>query len=93
MRKKWLGYYCSLIALLLNTNVDAQSYVFARLDGIPVNTAGWNFQGSSAVGNLIDNNNSEVVLCPARPTTSGAVFFNQPINLTICNKWKAEFDF
>lgn len=93
MRKRWLGYYCSLIALLLNTNVDAQSYVFARLDGIPVNTAGWNFQGSSAVGNLIDNNDSEVILCPARPSTSGAVFFNQPINLTICNKWKAEFDF
>ncbi|MFM9021045.1 MAG: lectin-like domain-containing protein, partial [Sediminibacterium sp.] len=93
MHIRWLGYCGSLMALLLSTYVEAQSYVFARLDGIPVNTAGWNFQGSSAVGNLIDNNNSEVILCPARPSTSGAVFFNQPINLTICNKWKAEFDF
>lgn len=93
MQIRWLGYCGSLMSLLLSTYVEAQSYVFARLDGIPVNTAGWNFQGSSAVGNLIDNNNSEVILCPARPSTSGAVFFNQPINLTICNKWKAEFDF
>src|SRR5262249_10853320 len=24
---------------------------------------------------------------------SGAVFYNQPINLSLCNKWIAEFDF
>ena len=87
---------CSLLVLftLLNAlHSLAQNYVFAQLDGIPVNTAGWNLQGSATVGNITGNNNSEVILCPARPSTSGAVFYNQPINLTICNKWKAEFDF
>jgi gliding motility-associated-like protein len=93
MQFKWK---CSLLVLLTLLNALhslAQNYVFAQLDGIPVNTAGWNLQGSATVGNITGNNNSEVILCPARPSTSGAVFYNQPINLTICNKWKAEFDF
>lgn len=93
MQFKWK---CSLLVLLTLLNASpslAQNYVFAQLDGIPVNTAGWNLQGSATVGNITGNNNSEVILCPARPSTSGAVFYNQPINLTICNKWKAEFDF
>ncbi len=93
MQFKWK---CSLLVLLTLLNASpslAQNYVFAQLDGIPVNTAGWNLQGSATMGNITGNNNSEVILCPARPSTSGAVFYNQPINLTICNKWKAEFDF
>lgn len=93
MPKRWLTYGLFWSALFTHIHAGAQNYVFARLDGIPANTSGWNLQGSAAVGNLINSNNSEVILCPARPSTSGAVFFNQPINLTICNKWKAEFDF
>lgn len=93
MPKRWLTYWLFWSALFTHIYAGAQNYVFARLDGIPANTSGWNLQGSAAVGNLINSNNSEVILCPARPSTSGAVFFNQPINLTICNKWKAEFDF
>lgn len=90
---KWKGSLLVLFTLLIASPSLAQNYVFAQLDGIPVNTAGWNLQGSATVGNITGNNNSEVILCPARPSTSGAVFYNQPINLTICNKWKAEFDF
>ena len=90
---KWKCSLLVLFSLLNALHSLAQNYVFAQLDGIPVNTAGWNLQGSATVGNITGNNNSEVILCPARPSTSGAVFYNQPINLTICNKWKAEFDF
>lgn len=90
---KWKGSLLVLFTLHIASPSLAQNYVFAQLDGIPVNTAGWNLQGSATVGNITGNNNSEVILCPARPSTSGAVFYNQPINLTICNKWKAEFDF
>ena len=93
MQIRWLGLFIVFISLLQALELSAQNYVFARLDGSPLNTSGWNLQGSAAVGNLTSNNNSEIILCPARTSTSGAVFYNQPINLSICNKWKAEFDF
>ena len=90
--KWWKIALLSLIGFLPGFSYG-QSYVFAQLGGAPVNTNGWNLQGSAAVGNLLNNDNSEVIVCPARNSTSGAVFFNQPINLSICNKWRAEFDF
>jgi hypothetical protein len=67
--------------------------VFARLDGIPMNTTGWTLKGEAAVKNVAFTNNSELLLCSAKNNTSGAVFFNQPINLSLCSRWKAEFDF
>jgi gliding motility-associated-like protein len=70
-----------------------QTYVFARLQGAPVNLANWNLQGSAKLANIKNNNLSEILLAPAQYTTSGAVFYNRPINLGICNKWIAEFDF
>ncbi|MBU3743178.1 MAG: hypothetical protein FGM61_01345, partial [Sediminibacterium sp.] len=73
--------------------VFGQTYVFARLDGTPMNTTGWTLKGEAAVKNLVYSDNSELVLCTAKQNTSGAVFFNQPINLSMCSKWKAEFDF
>ena len=88
----WKIALLSLIGFLPRLSYS-QSYVFAQLGGAPVNTNGWNLQGSASIGNILNTNNSEVVVCPARNSTSGAVFFNQPINLSICNKWKAEFDF
>lgn len=72
---------------------SAQQYVFAQLKGAPVNTSGWNFTGSAKVVNVTSNDNSEVLLTPAAAGTSGAVFFSQPINLSMCKKWKAEFDY
>ncbi|MEI6583522.1 MAG: hypothetical protein WCO43_08020, partial [Chitinophagia bacterium] len=73
--------------------MNAQTYVFARLDGIPMNTTGWTLKGEAAVKNVAFTNNSELLLCSAKNNTSGAVFFNQPINLSLCSRWKAEFDF
>lgn len=70
----------------------AQNYVFAQLTGTPVNTSGWNFQGGARVANVTGTGNSEILLCPVN-SGSGAVFYNRPINLSLCSKWKAEFDF
>lgn len=72
--------------------VHAQNFIFAQLTGTPVNTSGWNFQGGARVTNVTGTGNSEILLCPVN-SPSGAVFFNQPINLSLCSKWKAEFDF
>ena len=83
-----------LCALLIGiVHLNAQTYVFARLDGIPMNTTGWTLKGEAAVKNVAFTNNSELLLCSAKNNSSGAVFFNQPINLSICSRWKAEFDF
>jgi hypothetical protein len=75
-----------LLASFFLTEVQAQTYVFARLDGIPMNTTGWTLNGEAAVNNLIFNNNSELLLASAKTFTSGGIFFNQPINLSMCSK-------
>ena len=73
--------------------MNAQTYVFARLDGIPMNTTGWTLKGEAAVKDVVFTDKSELLLCSAKNNTSGAVFFNQPIDLSLCSRWKAEFDF
>jgi PKD repeat protein len=70
-----------------------QNYVFAQLTGTPMNTAGWNLAGDAHVTNVIGSADSEMLICRAAMINSGAVFFAQPINLAVCNKWVAEFDF
>lgn len=70
----------------------SQNYIFAQLKGTPLNTAGWNLQGAARVGNITGTDNSELIICDLTGA-SGAVFYNQPINLSLCHRWKAEFDF
>ena len=74
--------------------IPAQTYKFAKLEGIPVVTTGWNMQGNASVGNTGANPaNGEIVLTPAQRSQRGAIFFNTAINLDICNKWITEFEF
>ncbi len=70
-----------------------QQYVFAQLKGAYLNTNSWNLSGDARVANVSGNNLSELLLCSNYNFKSGAAFYSQPINLSICNKWKAEFDF
>ena len=51
-----------LIGPIVWTNLHAQTYVFARLEGIPMNTTGWTMNGEAAVQNVLYNNNSELQL-------------------------------
>ncbi len=74
--------------------LPAQSFVFASLDGSPMNTTGWNLQGAAYVGNTGSNTgNNELVLVNPVLSSSGSVFFAAPINLAQCRKWIAEFEF
>ena len=86
---KWVAYICFFLMAIPS---EAQTFVFAQLNGSPLNTAGWNLQGGAMVGNVTGTGNQELIVCPTR-SQSGAIFYNQPLNLTLCNKWKAEFDF
>jgi PKD repeat protein len=92
-RKTTFRLVVSILLLFSLLPTSAQTYVFARLDGAPMNTTGWTMNGEAAVANIIYNNNSELMLASARTFTSGGIFFNQPINLSMCSKWRAEFDF
>ena len=72
----------------------AQTFTFAQLTGSPVNTAGWNLSGNASVGNTpVGTGNSEVILTDAASGKTGGIFYNQAINLAVCKKWYAEFDF
>lgn len=88
---KWLLPF--LVVLFSVSFSYGQTFVFAQLQGAPANTTGWNLGGFARVGNIISSDNSEIILCDAHTTETGSVFYNQPINLAKCNKWKAEFDF
>ncbi|HXB43941.1 MAG TPA: PKD domain-containing protein [Puia sp.] len=88
---KYLLCYCLIVCA--NKNAVCQNYIFAQLNGTPVNTLGWNLQGDATIANVTGTGDSELLICPAILNSSGAVFYNQPINLSMCNRWKAEFDF
>lgn len=88
-----MRYLFTALFLFLFYIGAAQTHVFAQLTGSPVNTTGWTMTGAATVGNIIGSNNSEIILCNTVNYQSGAIFFNQPINLNLCNKWIAEFDF
>jgi Bacterial lectin/CHU_C Type IX secretion signal domain/PKD domain len=87
---------CLLLCLIIigaGRTAVCQTYIFAQLTGAPMNTTGWNLAGDAHVGNIIGVADSELIVCRDAFENSGAVFYNQPINLAICNKWIAEFDF
>ncbi len=84
-------FFLSLI-FCVNKNAVCQNYIFAQMNGTPLNTAGWNLQGDARVTNVAGTSNSELLVCSVTGA-SGAAFYNQPINLSMCNRWKAEFDF
>jgi len=67
--------------------------MFASLSGSPVNTSNWTLQGNAHIGNVMNNNLSEVVLTTTNFWQTGSIFYNTPINLSVCSRWIAEFDF
>ena len=76
----------------INKEANCQNYIFAQLKGAPLNTSGWSLKGDASVTNILNNDKSELLLCSTKGV-SGAAFYSQPINLSLCSKWKAEFDF
>ncbi len=80
------------------TFVNAQTLnLLAQLNGSPLmNTSGWNLTGSAAIGDTpgdADNLPNELILVPAQNNLSGGIFFNQPVNLGLCDRFVVEFEF
>ena len=83
---------CFQLFFFIGIQVNCQNYFFAQLNGAPLNTTGWNLLGNAGVTNVTGTGNSELLVC-SLTGASGAAFFNQPINLSMCGKCQAEFDF
>lgn len=82
--------------LVLGKN-QAQTLVFAELTGIPnMNTTGWNLTGAAATGDTGGDANfdpDELILTNNVGNSSGAIFYNQAIDLGTCYQWNVQFDF
>lgn len=83
--------------LALNGRLQAQAVIFAELQGQPnMNTSGWILTGAAQIGDTpgdADNFNNELILTTAVNNTSGAAFFDQAIDLAVCRRWIASFEF
>ena len=88
---------CFFVFLLSLTQVRAQSFVFAELNGSPsLNISGWNLSGNAYVGDTggdTDSSPNELILTNAFNTQSGGVFYSTPIDPSVCSKWTVEFDY
>jgi hypothetical protein len=88
-----------LLSLLLFAGLIQTCYaqlVFAELQGNPVNTAGWNLTGAAYVSDTwgdSDNDFDEIILTNQVNTSSGGVFYSNPLDLSTCNQWHVDFDF
>ena len=71
--------------------------IFAELQGSPdMDISGWNIAGAAYTGDTggdTDNFNNELILTEAVNSTSGAIFYSEPIDLGTCNQWNVKFDF
>ena len=90
-------YFLALFGVFLGLNGHAQTLVFAQLTGNPnMNTTGWNLTGAAAIGDTGGDANvdpDELILTNNVGNSSGAIFYNQPIDLGTCYQWNVEFDF
>ncbi|MBC8111132.1 MAG: hypothetical protein H7Y04_08755, partial [Verrucomicrobia bacterium] len=84
------------IIYCISLTIAAQTFPFARLTGNPMNTTGWRLSGDARIGDTqgdTNSDNDELVLCSPSNFNSGACFFDQPVDISECPKWAAEFDY
>jgi len=92
LRLVWGVFLCYLFTFPLL----AQDNVFASLSGFPLNVDKWNLVADARVGDTNgddDNNQDEIILCPAQLSRNGGLFYKEPIDLSICSKWAVSFEF
>jgi gliding motility-associated-like protein len=90
------GFYFFAVCFIVHIKTIAQTFPFAKLEGSPIDTAGWFLAGDAKIGDTpgdTNTENDELILVPPNNTRSGACFYKKPVNITSCQKWVAEFDF
>ncbi|MBM3918577.1 MAG: hypothetical protein FJ344_03615 [Sphingomonadales bacterium] len=93
----WVGLCFGFLAFFMPEYGHSQGFVYARLQGQPLmNTAGWSLIGAAGIGDTngdVDTFSNEMILVPPTTNNSGGVFYNQPLDLSLCTRWSARFDF
>jgi len=94
---KLLHIFFLLSCMIFFGKSQAQTLVFAELTGSPsMNTTGWNLTGAAATGDTGGDANfdpDELILTNNVGNSSGAIFYNQAIDLGTCYQWNVQFDF
>ena len=94
---KLLHIYFLLCCVIFFGKSQAQTLVFAELTGSPnMNTTGWNLTGAAATGDTggdVNFDPDELILTNNVGNSSGAIFYNQAIDLGTCYQWNVQFDF
>lgn len=89
--------FAFLLLCCISFHSKGQTLVFAQLNGSPtMATTGWNLAGAAAVGDTPGDANldlDELILTQNVGNSSGAIFYNQPIDLSTCYQWNVQFDF
>lgn len=70
--------------------------IFAELQGSPLNTTGWNLTGAAHVNDTwgdADADQDELILTSNSNSSSGGIFYTDPLDLSTCNQWHVDFDF
>jgi gliding motility-associated-like protein len=87
----------TLFCFFIGFKSEAQTLVFAQLTGTPnMNTTGWNLTGAAATGDTggdVNFDPDELILTNNIGNSSGAIFYNQAIDLGTCYQWNVQFDF
>jgi gliding motility-associated-like protein len=95
MFKKSIFFF--FLILINSYKLISQTLVFAEIQGSPIiSTAGWNLTGAAAIGDTggdTDSDPNELILTQNVGTSSGGIFYSQPIDLSTCYQWNVEFDF
>jgi len=95
MFKKSIFFF--FLVLINSYKLISQTLVFAEIQGSPIiSTAGWNLTGAAAIGDTggdTDSDPNELILTQNVGSSSGGIFYSQPIDLSTCYQWNAEFDF
>jgi gliding motility-associated-like protein len=77
--------------------ISAQTFVFGQLTGSPnMITTGWSTNGNAVVGDTpgdADNFTNELILTNNLSNQSGSIFYNTPLNITVCQQWTVEFEY
>jgi gliding motility-associated-like protein len=83
--------------LLVHGTTAAQNYIFAELQGQPLmNTTGWTLTGAAGIGDTngdVDTFSNELILTHNVNNSSGGIFFDQALDLAVCARWIASFEF
>ena len=88
-----------LISALIGFLLDGtcQTFVFAELTGSPnLNLSGWSLNGNAYAGDTqgdTDTDPNELVLTDPFTTQSGGVFWDTPIDPSICSRWIVDFEY